>query len=123
MSAEVPVMELTRNPVDGTWGFICRAHGLHRHGLVERHALNVERKHMREDHPDENPPLNLSALAADVLAAQRIASRSNVTEQQVMTWNAMAVAWQTLTGMTRRASLDYAKAIVDRELVAYVPTF
>lgn len=62
--------ELTRNPVDETWGFICREHGLHRSGLTQAHALNVERKHVRDDHPDPLVlELDLKAVASMVVHA------------------------------------------------------
>ena len=68
MSAEDhPAMELTRDPITGTWGFVCREHGILRTGLTERHAFNVEAKHLREDHPDAFAgAINLTELAAHV---------------------------------------------------------
>ena len=71
MSAEDhPAMELTRDPITDTWGFVCREHGTLRTGLTERHALNVEAKHVREDHAPEMPTLNLTELAAFVWVHQ-----------------------------------------------------
>lgn len=63
-----PTAELTRNPVDGSWGYICTEHGLHRHGLPEQHARNVEAKHLREDHADPLAiTVNLSEAARSFL--------------------------------------------------------
>lgn len=77
MTADLPAWELTRNPVDGTYGFICREHGIHRHGLTNQHALNVEKKHLREDHADPlDVELDLSAAAAAFLACQGDSTRA-----------------------------------------------
>ncbi len=71
-----PAMELTRNPVDGSYGFICREHGIHRAGLTQQHALNVERLHLRVDHPDSlDLEVDLSAAARMFLADQDSATR------------------------------------------------
>lgn len=62
--------ELTRNPVDQTYGFVCREHAIHRAGLTHQHAINTERKHIREQHPDPlDIVLDLSAVARSVLEA------------------------------------------------------
>jgi hypothetical protein len=104
MSAEDhPAMELTRDPINGTWGFICREHGVHRHGLTERHATNVEAKHVREDHADQDTPtLNLTELAAFVWA-------NNSGDSLV--WD----AWERLTGLTGGAAVDFGAFCLDTD--------
>ncbi len=63
-AADLPAMELTRSTLDGTHDFICREHAVTRTGLAERHALNVEAKHLREHHTDRATlEVNLSAAA------------------------------------------------------------
>lgn len=98
MTVETPAHELTRNPVDGTWGFICREHGVHRAGLTEPHALNVERKHLREDHASlpEAPALNLSEAARSFLHYTDQGSRS---------------VWEALTGLTGQDAITYASEL------------
>lgn len=104
MSTETPAHELTRNPVDGTWGFICREHGVHRAGLAEAHALNVERKHLREDHaaPEEALVLDLSAMAGRVLDSWTEPDRHCF---------ALMGAWCALTGMAQDLALEFAKEL------------
>lgn len=104
-----PTSELTRNPVDGSWGYICTEHGLHRYGLPEQHARNVEAKHLREDHADPLViTLNLTA------AAQAVAESRAATKNQ----NAMAV-WCALTGLSRQAALE----LMDQLLIQGDPIY
>lgn len=91
--------ELTRNQVDGSYGFVCREHGLLRNGLTHQHAVNVERKHLREGHPDPlELELDLSEAARSVL---------HYTDQGSMS------VWQALTGLT-----DYTAALAFAERCA-----
>lgn len=89
-----PAHGLTRNPVDGSWGFVCTEHGIHRHGLPEAHAINVERKHLREEHPDPlNVSLDLRAAAEHVLADHDAGKLA---------------MWKALTGMNTEHALALA---------------
>jgi hypothetical protein len=105
-----PTAELTRNPVDGSWGYICTEHGLHRGGLTEAHALNVERKHLREDHPDPLlVELDLKAAAEAFLHHNDAGSMS---------------VWRALTGLktgeqAKRLAEELAKG--DRIPLAVAP--
>lgn len=102
MTADDP-MELTRNPVDGSWGFICREHGVLRSGLTERHALNVEAKHQREDHLTPPQELDLTEAARAVLHHGDAGSLS---------------VWKALTGLASyEAALDYAQTIADSAVI------
>lgn len=100
-----PTPELTRNPVDGSWGFICTEHGIHRHGLGEQHARNVEAKHLREDHADPLAvTLDLKALAQYVW---------DHAFQSPRLWS----AWQAFTGMDEQDALRFAEELVESEPV------
>ena len=119
-TAEKPVMELTRNPVDGSWGFVCREHGIHRYGLTEPHAINVERKHQREDHADPLlVELDLQALA------RFVTSWRATTRQSGKTGRAVAIqAWLQLTDLPEPEALALAEVIAARRepvRVAVVP--
>ncbi len=110
---DLPAMELTRNVVDDSWGFICREHGLHRAGLSERHARNVEAKHLREDHAFvvNMVQVNLTYLA-QALGADLTPSRQ-------------AIIWATMTGQGTREALSHLRACQDAQepVLAYVPAF
>lgn len=112
MSADgKPTMELTRNPVDGSWGFICREHGTHRAGLTERHATNVEAKHLREDHAEpEAPTFDVTAMAVSVLALERLATRGRDVTAEGQRWDAALTLWEDLTGLEGVAALEFARA-------------
>jgi hypothetical protein len=115
MTAEdQPVMELTRNPVDGSHGFICREHGVHRSGLTHQHAVNVEAKHLREEHADPlGLEVDLSAMARFVL---------DQVDQK--TANGAWGAWQALTGVRDvEAAVTLAGELVDRGVRAAVVPF
>lgn len=93
-----PSSELSRNPVDGSWGYICTEHGIHRHGLGEMHARNVEAKHLREDHPDPlNVTLDLRAAAQAVVDTNRDPAAMQV--------------WKALTGMNTEHALALAEQV------------
>lgn len=102
MDTTQPTYELTRNPADGSWGFICREHGLHRYGLTEPHAINVERKHIREDHATTETSLNLdlSAAAASFLHYNDAGSAS---------------VWHALTGLRGMDAVILASNLANRE--------
>lgn len=95
-----PTMELTRNPVDGSWGFICREHGTHRAGLTERHATNVEAKHIREQHAEpETPTLDLTSMAKSALRLQEMARGRAVASPEAQRWDAALALLEDLTGL------------------------
>jgi len=114
MSDDKPTMELTRNPVDGSYGFICREHGIHRSGLTHQHAINVERKHQREDHPD---PLELELdLRAGAIALTSLGS--------IDRWAGATDVWMALTGLEGHALekfLDKVAEAPEPVRVAVVP--
>lgn len=107
--------ELTRNPTTGTWGYQCTEHGILRSGLTQTHAINVEAKHIREDHtPAEavilaNLVLDVTALAVMLMAEQ---------DPNVL------LAWCALTGLEPDTAIDVANHIVMADtsvLAAVVP--
>lgn len=100
-----PPYELTRNPMDETYGFVCRVHALLRTGLTHQHAINVEAKHVREQHPD---PLDLEL---DLREAARSALHY---------WGEFGVQslWMTLTGLL---DYDQARALAERLAEAPMP--
>lgn len=94
-----PPYELTRNPVDGSWGFVCLEHATYRSGLVEAHARNVESKHVREQHADPLAAvLNLSEAARSFL---------HYNDQGSMS------VWRALTGLDHPESQVFAQALAD----------
>ena len=134
-AADHPVYELTRNPVDESWGFICREHGVHRSGLTQPHALNVERKHLREDHADQDTP-----DAFDLTAAARIVVglvRAVELEVQAPSMGATAGKklnarkgatlnlWEALTGLQGEAAIAYARKLseADTPAIAHLAPF
>lgn len=52
---------------DAVWVVRCRDHDMYRRGLTQPHALNLVRKHDREDHAEA---FQIGAVAALVLAAK-----------------------------------------------------
>lgn len=114
-TTDKPTMELTRNPVDGTWGFICLEHGVHRSGLAERHALNVEAKHIREDHADPE------GIVADLAPLARRAAEEYAA-QHLSTFVAL---WEETTGLSREAAkaLALGTAMTGQPLRAAVVPF
>lgn len=107
-------MELPQNPVDGTWGFICREHGISRNGLTERHAQNVAALHAREQHADPTViTLNVSALADYVLNQVDQAGAD-------VAW----ACWASLTGVsTVEAMVEEAGEFAGRGITAAVVPF
>lgn len=116
MSAEDhPAMELTRNPVDETWGFICREHGILRTGLTQQHAINTENKHRREDHPDPaNVSLDLKAVAILVVQAGLAFNAPAGTPAHIDAHARMDV-WCQMTGLNLTKGTELALAIARME--------
>lgn len=96
-------MELPQNPVDGTWGFICREHGISRNGLTERHAQNVAALHAREQHAD---PL---AIALDLQAGAIATARLSSIDRY---YGALEV-WQAMTGLADEALEGFLNKLTD----------
>lgn len=106
-------MELTVNVVDDTWSFVCREHAIHRTGLGERHARNVEAKHIRDHHAPVSAVLNISALA-DYVLDQVHHRDANVA------WS----AWKALTGVQdTQAAVELAGEFAGRDVTAAVVPF
>ena len=106
MSAEDhPAMELTRDPITQTWGFVCREHGILRTGLTEPHARNVEAKHLREDHADA------LVMELDLKAA----AEALKMEEGVPRFDGAMTLWMALTGMERRDAAVYALQVLTTE--------
>jgi len=116
MTDTVHPYELTRNPVDETWGFICREHGVHRSGLAERHARNVEAKHVREDHGDPTvftvdlKPLAAMAVHAAIVLGNHPEAGGPARAAEA---NARLEMWAKLVGMEE----DLEKAVALAALV------
>lgn len=108
--------ELTHNPAAGTYGFICREHALHRAGLTHQHAVNLEAKHLREQHADP-----LALLALDLKAAALMVLRANVAldiapETPNPDARARIDLWAALCGVEDEGkAIELAKAIHETE--------
>jgi hypothetical protein len=90
-----PSSTLTRNPQAGTYGYTCTEHGIHRYGLTQQHAINVEAKHLREHH---DPMATLAAnLSIDLTHAAMYAAAA-YHDPKPRTHDAIAM-WEALTGL------------------------
>jgi hypothetical protein len=117
--------EVTHNPVDGTYGFVCLTHGIHRAGITQRHALNIETKHRRTYH---RPPIAQIAdnLTVDLTAAAVIAGSGYIVEEVLESQTRIPVCelWEALTGLDRDTARDLTTYLVghtDHHTAAVVP--
>jgi hypothetical protein len=97
--------ELTRNPQDSTWGFMCVEHRVLRSHLTEQHARNVEAKHLREHH---DPMGHLAAGLTLDLTAMAIWLVDGESIEGLL-------AWTALTGLPTQEAVELAQWIAAAE--------
>lgn len=85
---------------DGTWGYACTEHGIYRTGLAERHALNLEAKHLRLDHADRGDALDLTAAASELAL------------MSLDEWRGALTTWRALTGLDGPELEDFLEKVL-----------
>lgn len=106
--------ELTSNPLDGTYGYICTEHGVHRYGLTSKHAVNVERKHLREQHHPDLEQI-VTNLVVDLTGAARMAMTAYTAGAFDQVDGALIAMWEQLTGRTGDDARALAEYLSERE--------
>lgn len=115
MRDQDPAYELTMNVTKGTYTFVCREHGIHRPGIqTVQHAANIEAKHVREHHADDEPQaLNLSAVGATATAllADPPEDATPLQRAQALSVSAAVIELlEALTGLNGLAAVEQAAA-------------
>lgn len=116
MDAAPAITQLLRHDPP-RWHVTCGEHDLDRTVETQAHASNLYALHLRLDHandPDQREPasLDLTGAAIAVLHTDRGTERQGAL-----------MVWTALTGLTGRASLDYARAVSTTPTTAVVPPF
>lgn len=109
-----PSPDLTRNPTAGTYGFQCTEHGVHRHGLTQQHAINIEAKHWREHH---DPMAHLVGhITLDLtLAAMHAAAAYAPSVVKGEQGDFARDLWEALTGLPTEEAKALALYLVGAE--------
>lgn len=122
--------EVIHDPVTGTFGFVCRVHGIHRAGMkYQTSAESVLTDHVRTSHTPhaqvfvDNLTLDLTAMAIRVGAAYLVQEAHQLGGGQHSTLPILD-AWEAMTGLDPETAQEVALHIVghhDHLTAAVVP--
>lgn len=124
MIAAKAEFEITRNPADGSYGFVCRTHGYHRYGLTQAHAVNLENQHRRDHHTPVIATIANGLVLDLTAAAVRVGAAYLVQEFAPDSHPPIIDLWESMTGLdhqTAKELADWLVANTDHHTAAVVP--